>query len=265
MRRPPAAQAGISPPRRFRIGASVSLPKVNARLLEGGMAKCRYCGRSGWFMSVTENGLCTSCNPIIVRDIVQRKKDIARQAKAINLPGKFEDRVQRCDVAIRHLKVLADYERRGIPIRDLSPSSFFKEYQQARERILTDGLEKLVSDGLARAEVAQTPGAKIGQASRSLIRLRDFNDQGAKPGHMEGLERKLRDFIHTTQLNAYLEKANKAQFKGQHKKALDQFREALYFLKHDEIDDKLQAANVGEIEKKIAELESRLAGGTSLS
>jgi len=225
------------------------------------MAKCRYCGRSGWFMSVTENGLCTSCNPIIVRDIVQRKKDIARQAKAVNLPGKLENKVQRCDAAIRHLKVLADYERRGIPIRDFSPSSFLQECQQTRERILADGLEKLVSDGLARAEVAMTATAKIAQASHALIRLRDFNDQGARPGLLETLERKLKDFLHTTQLNAYLEKANKAEFKGQYKKALDQFREALYFLKHDEIDDKLQAAHIGEIEKKIAELKSRLAAG----
>jgi hypothetical protein len=44
---------------------------------------------------------------------------------------------------------------------------------------------------------------------------------------------------------------------------LDQFREALYFLKHDEINDQLQAAHIGEIEKKIAELESRLGGGVS--
>jgi hypothetical protein len=232
-------------------------------VVEGGMAKCRYCGRSGWFMSVTENGLCSSCNPIVVRDIVQRKKDIARQAKAVNLPGKFENRVQRCDVAIRHLKTLADYERRGIPIRDFSPSSFLQEYHQTRERILTEGFEKLVSDALARAEVAPTPAARIAQASYALIRLRDFREQGARPGHLETLERKLKDFVHTTQLNAYLEKANKAEFKRQYKKALDQFREALYFLKHDEVDDKLQAAHIGEIEKKIAELESRLGAGAS--
>ena len=43
------------------------LAKVNARLVEGGMAKCRYCGRSGWFMSVTENELCSSSNPVIIR------------------------------------------------------------------------------------------------------------------------------------------------------------------------------------------------------
>jgi hypothetical protein len=33
--------------------------------------------------------------------------------------------------------------------------------------------------------------------------------------------------------------------------------------KHDEIDDKLQAAHIGAIEKKTAELESRVAGGAS--
>lgn len=70
------------------------------------------------------------------------------------------------------------------------------------------------------------------------------------------MEIKVRKFLHETQLNAFLEEARKAEFKGNKKKALDQYKEALYFLRNDEIDDSLQAGKIKEIEKKISELET---------
>ncbi len=71
---------------------------------------------------------------------------------------------------------------------------------------------------------------------------------------MDQLEARVRRFSHQTQLNAYLEAARKAEFKGQKKKALDQYLEALYFLRSDEIDDSLQAEKISELEAKISEL-----------
>ena len=59
---------------------------------------------------------------------------------------------------------------------------------------------------------------------------------------------------HQTQLNAYLDEAKKAEFKGQRKKALDRYYDALYFLKHDEIEDALQQEHLSAIEAKINEL-----------
>lgn len=73
---------------------------------------------------------------------------------------------------------------------------------------------------------------------------------------LDEMEIKVRKFLHETQLNAFLEEARKAEFKGNKKKALDQYKEALYFLRNDEIDDSLQAGKIKEIEKKISELET---------
>lgn len=51
-----------------------------------------------------------------------------------------------------------------------------------------------------------------------------------------------------------LEKAEKAEFKGQNKKALDAYLEALFVLRKDKIPDTEQAHEVDMIEGKIANL-----------
>ncbi len=67
-------------------------------------------------------------------------------------------------------------------------------------------------------------------------------------------EAKLRKVIQEIQLSSYLNDAKKAEFKGDKKKALDKYYEALYFLQHDEIDDALQTNEIEDIEAKIKEL-----------
>ena len=81
-------------------------------------------------------------------------------------------------------------------------------------------------------------------------RKQELRDQAK----LDQLEARVRRFSHETQLNAYLEAARKAEFKGQKKKALEQYKEALYFLKTDEIDDLSQAEEISKIEAKISEL-----------
>lgn len=40
------------------------------------MAQCKMCGRKGFFLSVSANGLCKSCEPIVVMDVQQRGRII---------------------------------------------------------------------------------------------------------------------------------------------------------------------------------------------
>jgi hypothetical protein len=47
---------------------------------------------------------------------------------------------------------------------------------------------------------------------------------------LDELESQVLAFSQETQLNAFVESARKAEFKGQKKKAIDQYQEALFFL-----------------------------------
>jgi len=65
-------------------------------------------------------------------------------------------------------------------------------------------------------------------------------------------------------LNKYLEEAGKAEFKGNLKKALDQYQEALYFLKNDDVDDILQSKEIASIESLVTKYREYKVAAKSL-
>ncbi|MFX0203769.1 MAG: hypothetical protein ACFFCW_47325, partial [Candidatus Hodarchaeota archaeon] len=137
---------------------------------------------------------------------------------------------------------------------DPSPSKLLTEFTAMHDQIVLEGVTEEVEKALAKAEIATTPRISINEANKALLKIREGKKELRDQTKLDQLEIRVRRFSHETQLNAYLEAARKAEFKGQDKKALDQYQEALYFLRSDEIDDSLQAEKIGEIEAKISEL-----------
>jgi len=166
----------------------------------------------------------------------------------------MKTRLSRCDLLVEHAKALLKYERKGIPTVSPSPSQLLTEYTAMRDQIVLEGVTAEVEKALAKAEISATPRTSINEVNKALFKIREGKQELRDQTKLNQLEARVRRFSHEIQLNAYLEAARKAEFKGQKKKALDQYQEALYFLRNDEIDDSLQAEKIGEIEAKISEL-----------
>lgn len=218
------------------------------------MAQCKMCGRKGLFFSVSANDLCNSCEPTVVLDVQQRGRVINDCMKLVAESKKMETRLSRCDLLVEHAQALLEYEHKGIPTMTPSPSQLLAEYTAMRDEIVFEGITAEAEKALAKAEIAATPRTSINEANKALLKIREGRQELRDQAKLNQLEARVRHFSHETQLNAYLEAARKAEFKGQKKKALDQYQEALYFLRSDEIDDSLQAGKIGEIEAKISEL-----------
>lgn len=122
------------------------------------------------------------------------------------------------------------------------------------DQIVLEGVTEEAEKALAKAEIATTPRISINEANKALLKIREGKKELRDQTKLDQLEARVLRFSHEIQLNAYLEAARKAEFKGQKKKALDQYQEALYFLRSDEIDDSLQAGKIAEIEAKISDL-----------
>lgn len=95
---------------------------------------------------------------------------------------------------------------------------------------------------------------RITKISKIIAKAKEYQTKLNDPKSIESFISDLEAAAHQLQLNTYIETAEKAEFKGSKKKAIDQYLEALYFLKTDDIDDKLQKDQIEEIETKIAEL-----------
>lgn len=127
-----------------------------------------------------------------------------------------------------------------------------------RDSILLESIEEEVKKATTKAEIATTLKTKLAPLSKALIKLKDFKSQAHDSTLLDDLEKSLSSLLHQTQLNSFLEAANKAEFKNQKKKALDQYYEALYFLKNDDIDDSFQTENISSIEAKVIELVGKI-------
>jgi ssDNA-binding Zn-finger/Zn-ribbon topoisomerase 1 len=99
------------------------------------MAQCKMCGQKGFLLKVSANGLCKSCDPIVVMDVQQRGRIINDCMKLIDESKNIKTRLSRCDLLIEHAQALLEYEHKGIPTVNPSPSHLLSEYMPIRTQM----------------------------------------------------------------------------------------------------------------------------------
>ena len=222
------------------------------------MAQCKWCDRSGWFLSVTSQGVCKNCAPVIAIDAESRARVLKESAEIIRSSKKPETRLSRCDLIIKYASALERYERRGITVLETPPSTIISRFKNVREQILAEAAQSTADAARAKASVASTVKSKVGILSKALLAIREYAAKSERPDGLAQIEGAISRETHLAQLLGYLDEAKKAEFKGQKKKALDQYYEALYLLRHDDVDDSLQRDQIGVIEAKIFEFGGKL-------
>jgi hypothetical protein len=213
------------------------------------MAQCKLCDRSGWFLSLSDNTLCQQCEPFFQLDLRQRGRIILESQEIIKASRNLDTKLSRIKVAMDQLVALQEYERRGIETTQPPPSEALGNYARRRIEEIRDSATAAHDDAVAKSDLALGSRSKVTALSRGLLKLRDLTQYA--PDNLKGLTQDLVLRTAKTTMTDYLEKARKAEFKGQKKKALEQYYEALYYLKHDEVEDHIQAEHIAMLEQKI--------------
>ena len=147
------------------------------------------------------------------------------------------------------------YEEKGINICKPLPSTFIRDYQTENDQLIL----KAVDTDLSKIDRAQSIGAApktiITQITKILLKISDLKNLLKDKTLLDAYEKVATIQLHKTNLFIFIESAKKAEFKGQKKKALDQYYEALYFLNNNDVDDNLSNDYLSQIKNKIAELE----------
>ena len=71
------------------------------------------------------------------------------------------------------------------------------------------------------------------------------------------------EFIASVKVAHWVELAERSAFKGHYRRAIDRYRDALYYLNQEIVKEDVRAAGTEKIERQIAELESRLRPNNS--
>lgn len=218
------------------------------------MATCKYCGRSGFFLSVSKDGLCNSCSPIVLMDVQNKLRIINDSSRIIDESKNLKTKLSRCALIIQMATELLDYENKGIKVINPTPSVFIETYKNNRDEIILESIKQAIERAISKTKLAVTTKTKINELNKVLLLIQENKDELMDSSKTDLLEKELLEKKHKIQLDGFLEEAKKAAFKGQKKKALDQYKEALYFLKTDDIDDNLQKGYIKTINQKITEL-----------
>ena len=99
----------------------------------------------------------------------------------------------------------------------------------------------------------------MGPVNRAILQLKKYAEYGLDPGALRAVDRGLKGLRHVLQYEDFLERARKAEFKKQAKKALDIYYDALYFVQHgdanrQDVDNDVRLEEVTALEEKVSEL-----------
>lgn len=168
----------------------------------------------------------------------------------------FATRLSRCDLVLEHAEFLARFEAKGVPTVSPPPTRILEDSRKLRETIVLEEVHGLARKARDKATLATTPKARERALASALLKIREIGETTGTGQRVAGLDRELKSEIHQITLGGFMEAAAKAEFKGNSKKAIDQYQEALYFIKNDDIDDDQQAAEIRKIEQKLSDLSS---------
>lgn len=218
------------------------------------MAQCMHCGKKGFFLIVDKNKLCNNCAPI-VKQMIDRHLQIIDESEYLILTSKkFETKISRADVILDNIYRLKDYAQRGYRF-EIDLDEYEERFIILKNRLIEEFAQNKVDGYLQKAALAKTLNSKINNANKALIHLSDMKKNYGYEN--EELEAEIKNFIHKAEYDDLLEKAEKEEFKGNYKKAVDRYKDILFFLRRDDIDDSLQQNEISHIEAKIEELSSK--------
>jgi hypothetical protein len=221
------------------------------------MAQCKWCNKSGWLVSVSSQGLCKDCSPAVNDSIQSVKRVISQSIELLNNSKNLETKLSRMDVVLSSLQELTKYEDHGIQTLQPTAKALIAQYTPLRDQLILEGLRNEYESAVKKAEVANTIKTKVNLISKVLLELRDFKSKANDSNLLTILENEISANIQKIQIEGFMEEANKAEFKHQNKKALDQYYEASYLLQNESIDSALRVKYLSLVEAKISELSKK--------
>jgi hypothetical protein len=221
------------------------------------VAKCKWCDKGGIFRSVDSNGLCGDCRGPVLMEIEGRLRVIRESAKLAEEGKTFATRLGRCDTMIEHAGYLLRFENKGIPTVTTPPSTLVAEAKRLRSEMVAQEATAVAEKAMQKAEIASTPATKERALTSGILKVREVAEKAAVDASaVATVERRLKNELHRVKLDGFLEAARKAEFKGNTKKAIDQYQEALYFIRNDGLDDVQQRTEIAEIEATLDHLQA---------
>lgn len=157
-----------------------------------------------------------------------------------NVPVQLDDEIDR-------LLAIEPNNKFGVALKEKMP--------KIKRDCATKMVLMRVDDLFERAELAVTVPTKQKNAREAIVAIESALAAGvADPVPLQQKLPSLKHYAAQVEIDGYTEKARRFEFKGNMKKALEYYQDALYSAIHDDVDDADQKSTINELTQKVDEL-----------
>lgn len=221
------------------------------------MARCKSCDKSGFFLTVDGLGLCASC-VVSVRPTIEFQVNRAVESThAVDTRKTPLARLQAVERARGACSYLLAFERKGIFILTPSARELLENLTVIGRQIADDAILTHSSEAREKAIDAPSESAKLTGYAVAIKALLKLSTVAHDPSVLEEAALALRMERDRLRFDLTCRKAQAAVAKGQTKKAIDLFIQAIVDLQHDSTPDDKQMDLIYKAEDRIIAL-----GGT---
>jgi hypothetical protein len=218
------------------------------------MGECRLCGNKGIFLNISQNGLCRTCDAKVVFIVQQKSKIVSDCIRLVNESKNLDTRMSRLALMIKHLDAIEEYEKKGIPTITPLASELKMKYLAMHDVLIEETIRKQFNEIPTRVESGQSLTTINNAIVKILLTINSQKQYLLDNAYLNKLESDVLSYQNKIKANKFIDNAKKAEFKGEKKKAIDQYQEALFLLKNDRIEDAAQKEEIDQITKKLEEL-----------
>lgn len=226
------------------------------------MPKCRKCSHKGLFLKLFEGKLCEGCFQEYAY-IGERSGKILRESiSIINKSSKPETILSRVEVAKSAAKAILPYAKMGLDAaREFQPEEALAQLELMPNRLLDAMLAEELPKARAKSKAAKTSTGKLSPYRRLLDKFYSIQHYYDDMTLFEKIEHDVLREMDLTQIEAIMFDAEKEEFTGNSKKAIQKYKEALFEIRKDRIDDREQNQKTELIKSKILKLGGELPIG----
>ncbi|WP_249871794.1 hypothetical protein [Oceanobacillus saliphilus] len=176
------------------------------------VAQCKYCSKKGFFLKVSNAGLCNNCHGPVVMSLESIVRVLNDSINLINTSKNFNTKIGRVDLAIEKCDdLINEFWSRGITVFEPNPHDAKAKLLKEKEEMIEQEIYVLVEKHIEKAKRAKTVKTKMSNADKALDELLKFNQEFSYEN--KDLENSIHAFVHKAQFDDYIENAEKNEFK----------------------------------------------------
>ena len=217
------------------------------------MRKCKWCGKSGLLLSVSQEGLCKKCESEVRMQIVHATRVLHENIMLLRQDTDPDVCIERGELAIAQLQELLPYYEKGLLELKPSPQEWVARIYHTERHIIDNHIKKLLA---AFKKDIQRGISQESRVERLQHVLEVVNKYKPQLGEAKATDWKKR--IEAYMSTMLLKKVDDPRMdEAQRERTIDQYLEALDILRADDTGEPEHQNRIEEIKSRIKQL-----GGT---